>query len=131
MSVLLVETIQNTSAAHSSTPEQIAQGRAKAWVNFDGTSNTGGNCDIRDSFNVSSVTDVATGQYTTNFTTAFSNTNYAAVYTISVTNSTSTHGYPYLSIFNTGSNKISVFSDSNSGAQVDKVFVCGVFFGDS
>ena len=127
MSTLKVNTIQNTSAAHSSTPEQIAQGRAKAWVNFNGT----GTLAIRDSFNVSSVTDNATGQYTTNFSTSFSNTNYAAVYTISVTNSTSTHGYPYLSTFNTGSNKISVFSDSNSGAQVDKFFVCGVFFGDS
>ena len=130
MSTLQVTTIKSNSSAapvFQNTSGTEKGQLAKLWCNFNGT----GTVAIKDSFNVSSVTDVATGQYTTYFTTAFSNTDYAAVYTISVTNSTSTHGYPYLSTFNTGNNKISVFSDSNSGAQVDKVFVCGVFFGDS
>ena len=73
MSTLKVNTIQNTSAAHSSTPEQIAQGRAKAWVNFDGENTVA----IRDSFNVSSITDTGTGQYTINFSSAMTNANYA------------------------------------------------------
>jgi len=73
MSTLKVNTIQNTSAAHSSTPEQIAQGRAKAWINFNGT----GTVAIRDSFNVSSITDNGQGDYTVTMTTAMSNTNYA------------------------------------------------------
>jgi len=73
MSTLKVNTIQNTSAAHSSTPEQIAQGRAKAWINFNGT----GTIAIRDSFNVSSITDNGQGDYTVTMTTAMSNTNYA------------------------------------------------------
>ena len=73
MSTLKVNTIQNTSAAHSSTPEQIAQGRAKAWVNFNGT----GTVAIRDSFNVSSITDINTGRYTINFTSgALADANY-------------------------------------------------------
>jgi hypothetical protein len=42
-----------------------------AWVNFNGT----GTVAIRDSENVSSITDVTTGQYIINFTTA--NANYA------------------------------------------------------
>ena len=75
MSTLKVNTIQNTSAAHSSTPEQIAQGRAKAWVNFNGN----GTVAIRDNFNVSSITDGGTGVYTANFTTAMANANYASV----------------------------------------------------
>ena len=75
MSTLKVNTIQNTSAAHGSTPEQIAQGRAKAWVNFNGT----GTVAIRDNFNVSSITDSGTGVYTANFTTAMANANYASV----------------------------------------------------
>jgi len=75
MSTLKVNTIQNTSAAHSSTPEQIAQGRAKAWINFNGT----GTIAIRDSFNVSSITDNNTGEYTVNFQNAFADTNYCAV----------------------------------------------------
>jgi hypothetical protein len=48
-------------------------GIAKAWVNFNGT----GTIAIRDSFNVSSITDNGTGDYTINMTTAMPNTNYA------------------------------------------------------
>ena len=66
MSTLKVNTIQNISAAHGSTPEQIAQGRAKAWVNFNGT----GTIAIRDSFNVSSITDNGTGTTTVTLASA-------------------------------------------------------------
>jgi hypothetical protein len=45
---------------------------AKAWVNFNGT----GTVAIKDSFNVSSITDNGTGDYDINFTSAFSDTNY-------------------------------------------------------
>lgn len=72
MSTLKVNTIQNTSGGSSSTPEQIEQGRAKAWVNF----NSVGSISIRDSFNVSSVTESATGDYQINFSTNMSNANY-------------------------------------------------------
>ena len=77
MSTLKVNTIQNTSAAHSSTPEQIAQGRAKSWINFNGS----GTVAIRDSFNVSSLTDNGTGNYTVSFSTAMANTTYAPLTT--------------------------------------------------
>jgi hypothetical protein len=52
-----------------------AMNSAKAWVNFNGT----GTPAIADSFNVSSITDNGTGDYTINFTTAMANANYAAV----------------------------------------------------
>jgi hypothetical protein len=48
-------------------------GIAKAWVNFDGT----GTPSIRGSYNVSSITDNGTGDYTVNFTTAMPNANYS------------------------------------------------------
>ena len=48
---------------------------AKAWVNFNGT----GTVAIRASFNVSSITDNGTGQYTINFTTALADANYCAI----------------------------------------------------
>jgi hypothetical protein len=51
----------------------------RAWVNFDGTTNTGGFCTIRGSFNVTTVADNGTGDYTVNFTTAMSDANYAVV----------------------------------------------------
>jgi len=47
---------------------------AKAWVNFNGTSTVA----IRSSYNVSSITDSGTGDYTANFAVAMANTNYAA-----------------------------------------------------
>ena len=74
MSTLKVDQIQNTSDAHSSTPEQIAQGRAKAWVEFEGT----GSYTIIASYNVSSVSRTSNGNYTVNFSNNFANTNYAA-----------------------------------------------------
>jgi hypothetical protein len=47
----------------------------RAWVNFNGT----GTVAIRASFNVSSITDNGTGDYTVNFTTAMPDVNYSIV----------------------------------------------------
>jgi hypothetical protein len=47
----------------------------RAWVNYNSSSQT-----IRSSGNISSVTYVATGRYTLNFTTAMPDTNYTNVY---------------------------------------------------
>jgi len=51
----------------------------RAWVNFNGTTNTGGFCTIRASFNVTSVADDGTGTYTVNLTTALADANYSSV----------------------------------------------------
>ena len=72
-----VTTIQDASGGNSSTPEQVFQGRAKAWVYFNGE----GTIAIRDSFNVSSITDEAVGVYTVNIDTDMANVNYCAVVT--------------------------------------------------
>jgi hypothetical protein len=45
----------------------------RAWVNFNGT----GTVAIRADFNVSSITDNNTGDYTVNFTTAMPDANYS------------------------------------------------------
>ena len=47
----------------------------KAWVNFSGS----GTPSIRASHNVSSITDVGTGQYWVNFTINMPDTNYSAI----------------------------------------------------
>lgn len=52
---------------------QTAYG-CRAWVNFNGT----GTVAIRESGNVSSITDIGTGNYTVNFTNAMPDANYAA-----------------------------------------------------
>ena len=51
--------------------------KCRAWVNFNGT----GTVAIRESGNVSSITDNGTGNYTINFTTAMPDANYSVVAT--------------------------------------------------
>jgi hypothetical protein len=48
---------------------------ARAWVSFTGT----GTVTIRSSGNVTSITDINTGAYVVNFTTAMPDINYSAV----------------------------------------------------
>ena len=57
------------------TADDVAPGLCKAWVNFNGT----GTIAIRAAFNVSSITDNGTGNYTVNFTQAMPDTNYATI----------------------------------------------------
>ena len=60
----------------------------RAWVNFNGT----GTVAIRDSGNVTSITDNTTGDYTVNFTTSMPHTNYAVGIAWSEDNNNSTTG---------------------------------------
>ena len=64
-------TLQGTfSGTFSGDPDKKT---CKAWANIDGNDSTP---NIRDSFNVSSLTDHETGQIGVNFTTAMSNSTY-------------------------------------------------------
>jgi hypothetical protein len=70
-----IPSVASLSTASGSAPSYSA----RAWVNFNGT----GTVAIRDSGNVSSITDNGTGLYTVNFTTAMSDVNYSASYSVS------------------------------------------------
>ena len=87
---MAISTIDNTSLAIPITTLQVTTlnsssgvlntqngmtGIAKAWVQFTGAS---GGATINQSFNVSSVTRNATGNYTVTFTTAMPSLNYSA-----------------------------------------------------
>ena len=73
MSTLKVNTIQDRVGGNQSTASEIAQGRAKAWVEFSGQ----GSASIIGSYNVSSVSRASNGNYQVNFSSNFANTNYA------------------------------------------------------
>lgn len=77
MSTLKINTLSNLAGNQSTAVENAINGSAKAWVNFNGT----GTVAIRAGYNVSSITDNGTGDYTVNFTTSFADTNYAGVVT--------------------------------------------------
>jgi len=74
--------VDNIQSSTAGTPVVFKDGGGtqigtlcRAWVNFNGT----GTVAIRASFNVSSITDNGTGDYTVNFTTALPDANYSAV----------------------------------------------------
>ena len=68
----------------------------RAWVNFNGV----GTPAIRDSGNVSSITDHNVGDYTVNFSTSMSDANYSALITANddTTTAGNTGGYAYGSL---------------------------------
>lgn len=72
MSTIKTTTLSNVAGTSSVPVDTVINGSAKAWVNFNGT----GTVAIRASFNVSSITDNGTGDYTVNFTTAMVDANY-------------------------------------------------------
>lgn len=70
---ILSQTIQNGVGASTST-SNIVRGTAKAWVQYNGFTQT-----VNASNNVSSVTYLSGGDYTINFTTAMPSANYAVI----------------------------------------------------
>jgi hypothetical protein len=71
MSTLKVDTIQSTGGGAATLTKQHA---SKAWINFNQTSTQA----IRDSFNISSITDAATGQTSPiAFTNSMSDANFS------------------------------------------------------
>ena len=69
MSTLKVGTVQDTSGSNSSTPSQIFEGRARAWVNFDQRVLQA----KRNDYNVTTVGDLGTGLGRVNFANTLSN----------------------------------------------------------
>jgi hypothetical protein len=72
---IVSDTVQD-GTGNSCTTTQTIKGSARAWVSFNGSTAA-----ITNSFNVSSVTRDATGNYTVAVTTAMASTNYATLAT--------------------------------------------------
>ena len=77
MSTLSVATVKSLSSSppvfQNSSGTEKGQ-LCKVWINFNGS----GTVSIVGSFNVSSLADRGTGQYTINFSNAMANDNYCA-----------------------------------------------------
>jgi hypothetical protein len=94
----------------------LSQFTAKAWVNFNGT----GTVAIRDSHNVSSITDNDVGRYTINFSNNMANTSYAP------TGAMNADQFVWLTSLAVGSYKIRMY---NAG-YADRSEVFSIVFGD-
>lgn len=82
MSTVVVGTIQSNSTSpptfNNTNGTEIGT-LCRAFVNFNGTTvtNPASMTGVRASFNIASILDNGTGDYTINFTNAFSDANYA------------------------------------------------------
>ena len=83
-STLKINTLTGVTTAGSiavtgegnSTATNLQQGLVKCWVNFDGSASGAA---ARDSFNVSGMTDSATGNYVVTFSNNMANANFSGV----------------------------------------------------
>jgi hypothetical protein len=109
---LATDAVDQLSTASGSAPSYSA----RAWVNFNGT----GTVAIRESGNVSSITDNGTGEYTVNFTTAMPDVNYSV--------STGVSGYiRHISIdktvYSTSAFNVQTFSNTDAKADAIDIFI--------
>ena len=90
----------------------LQQGLAKSWVNFNSSTVA------RDSFNISTLDDDGTGDYTAHFTTAFSNDDFS-VTSGGANGSASATAY-HLSTFDHSTTSVEMESFAVSAASVAK-----------
>jgi hypothetical protein len=77
-SELRVNTLKDANGNNSIATSTVAEGSAKAWVNFDGTA-VDGTVDltgVRDSFNISAIVDNTTGDYRIDINANMNSTDY-------------------------------------------------------
>lgn len=117
---MLVDHFDNatTVMAANTTQDAIDEGIgtnqnrvAAAWINMNGT----GTIAIRDDFNVASLTDNGTGDYTVNFTTAIGNTDYCL---------TPSGNASEVTIQNQASASMQIRSSNSGGAAIDAGIIC-------
>lgn len=99
---------------------------AKAWVTFNGT----GTPAVIAGYNVASITDNGTGDYTVVFTTAFSSINYCVVGSCSrgATDNNALFQQHYATAPEVGSCRVS--TTVNGGTPADMALVFVAFYGD-
>jgi hypothetical protein len=119
MSTLKTNTLSNVAGTASTAIENAINGSAKAWVNFNGT----GTVAIRASYNVTSITDNGTGDYTLNFTNAFADANYC----ITVTSTYgSANGFAGVAPTTTAA-RVNSYTPT-TGAALDTAYMCVAIF---
>ena len=112
---IIADTLETGAGADIAT-SYVVNGSAKAWVNFNGT----GTIAARDSFNVTSLTDNGTGDYTVTYSNSMSNGNYA----VNTSANNTISFYSLMSSIDTGSGLVLVgsarfFTASSSSVGVD------------
>jgi len=131
-SIINVDKIQNAAASISVDTTYVVNGSAKAWLNFNQTSTQA----IRDSFNVSSISDTGAGRTQVTLTSAMLNNDYMALIGLrmqsTVTNDGSSGGVDT----SDGSTSITTtqfqysYINNGSSADADTPYAGGAVHGD-
>jgi hypothetical protein len=124
---LTISTLSDGTNSTSATNPIL--GSAKAWVNFDGT----GTPAIRAFYNVSSITDNGTGDYTVNFTNPLPDANASAIVTGKPMDTGTVTSVAQLGFYNSTTNPITttsvrVLCMASNGAVADVPFICVSIF---
>lgn len=128
MSTLKANNVSNNSGGAIRSMDDIVGATPRAWVNFNGT----GTVAIRASYNVSSITDNGTGDYTVNFTNAMPDANYAVICTCDNTLPASGNGL-ILGLYQAtpllaASARLSTKQPNAPTTPVDVTYACASFF---
>ena len=84
---IIADTLEHSTAGSLST-EYVVNGSAKAWVNINQT----GTQAVRDSINVSSISDIAAGRTQVTVSNAFANNTYLATLALRMQSTVSNTG---------------------------------------
>ena len=101
----------------TTTLASAGQASVQAWVNFNGT----GTVAIRAAYNVASITDNGTGDYTVNFDTALADANFAALASGAVNDTAGGSGVTGRDIVvnNNTTTSTRLFTSNSSGVGLD------------
>ena len=112
------------------TTTSLQQGLCKVWINMDGT----GTIAIKDSFNVSGITDNSTGQYRVAYTNNMSDSEYALTQGADGTYNGTVCSIGFGDSQNSGLASTHYDNDSrgghDSGSNIDTVITTGSAHGD-
>ena len=99
---------------------------AKSWINFNG----GGTIAIRDSYNISSITDNGTGDYTITFSTAMSSVDYSVSGTMGNSSAVSTWWARSFVPKTYATGSLRVVANDSDGVAEDHEYVNCLIFGN-
>ncbi len=119
MSEIKVNTISNNDGTER-------EDLCKAWINFNGS----GTVVVRDSFNVTDITDNSNGNYTVTWDTDFANANYALTSWGARNNTGAFLTATGDSDANLTTSAVVIFMEESVPAAVDVELACVIVFGD-
>lgn len=114
------ESLVSPAKVKAAIEANVGDSPVKAWVNFNGT----GTVSIRESFNVSSITDNGTGNYTVNFETALTDANYVISLSLGFTPAVADgRHFAYVQDAPPSNSAFTIGTRSVSGGVVDRDFI--------